>query len=682
MNGLSGFIALFVAGYSLWILTFDDTNYSLSLFLFFIIFIALFAFVIALFLNYKKFGEYLLEPEAAKRRIYYKYIVPSLPNKKVAPVPNYHLIAIYQYKPEMLDSLALPYKARIEESRMIRKAVAFLHSYKHVPASLEGGHGGATLWQHSWNVVRVGLAVAHAYQFTPLTRKANLAVLRNMAKAYKGLAHERHDCIDANDPFVFLLLLAHDIGKAYCYAQVAGKWDKVKDRHGPVGATILHALGSPVLLPLHEANALNMIVTYYHVRHFAPSSEFFTEKDYRLLDFLYHVDVLTSAIEEGQLDSFLGHDAGVAAGKESVSDQQEAVPAPEANAPEKTSATELVVTKDEPEAQPQALPAVEGVAVEETSLGRDQHQTNLTSEAIKESHDQVTALHHEPVVETQESSQENASVTPVAEPERQLAALVDRDEERIRYVSDVIANHKKLRNETRRAVILLLNKQEGIMYLDYAWLPPRALIEALLASIPLKEMQADFELSERDFEGNLPIFFRALVQNADKEGAVYYGSDDQVFAAQDAVFSLEANEHTFQTIGIHPVFFGVYKFPANAQVKKITPVSKETVSQREAQNIRARAIIFRKKADVAIVEHKEKSNKKPDVSTVKTKSTFDLVKFLATLGTDAPKEIVLKEDVVLIQREFFEANYIINKSRVKYDIIKEGEIEYYQFRLP
>lgn len=687
MASFSTLFSLVFFVYVFWIFKFDDYSYNLEVYALIVIFIIVVSYIVAYILNIRIFGEYLFSSKDAKKIALYKYIVPKLPNDKVAPVPNYHMIEAYQYKPEMLDDLALPFKAQIEESRMAKKVVAFLHSYKHVPATLDGGHGGATLWQHSWNVVRVGMAVAHAYYFTPLTLKANLAVLRNMAKAYKGLPHEHRGCIDANDPFVLLLLLAHDIGKAHCYAQVAGKWEKVKDRHGPVGAAILHALGAPVLLPLHEANALNMIVTYYHVRHFAPSSEFFTEKDYQLLDFLYHVDVLTSAIEEGTLDSLLEHDASLTADQKCVAANTEKAPDLLLPPKPKQEAPVPVLSSNEPEKETvvQKLTVDQNVVTKEPDHAREEKRIDDNSHAVATAPQHVentSSVEHANTSNT-EVEHSRAHEQPAAEQEKLPAHFVDLSEDRIKLVSSAIAKYKKLRNETRRAALLLLNKKEnGVMYLDYAWLSPRALIETLLASIPLKEMQADFELSESDFEGDLPIFFRALVYSADKEGAVYYGNNDQLFTAQDAVFLLETETCSLQTIGIHPVFFGLYKVPAGVHVKKFAPVSTVYVSRRDAQNLRAKMLMFRQKAEMVIAEHKTKSNKKPDVSTVKTKSTFDLVKFLATLGNDVPKEIVLKEDVVLIQREFFETNYILNKSRTKYDIIKIDEIEYYQFKLP
>lgn len=163
-----------------------------------------------------------------------------------------------------------------------------------LPAAPEPkGHGGATLWAHSGNVLRAMQELAPSWRYTGMRNSKGVVVVpvQDLQKGYHAFAQD--------DPLLILAAIAHDLGKVDCYEwdQKSGRVKEVKDNHGTVGASMLRRMPEILALPLPERDALLLAVSYYHHPSDMPTSLWIGDMARSLTLLLYEADCLASVRE-------------------------------------------------------------------------------------------------------------------------------------------------------------------------------------------------------------------------------------------------------------------------------------------------------------------------------------------------------------------------------------------------
>jgi hypothetical protein len=170
-----------------------------------------------------------------------------------------------------------------------------MNSKPDLPASpIKGGHGGATLIEHSFNVVAMMFKKAPAWRYVGHKNKSGKIIfpLIDMTKTeFK---------FDPQDPILPLTAFAHDIGKITCYDLKAdGSIVEVKRNHDIEGAKILRTLPEVMALPWKDQMALLIACEYYHHQGSLPQSMWIDDRARSLIELLLDVDVATGKAEGG-----------------------------------------------------------------------------------------------------------------------------------------------------------------------------------------------------------------------------------------------------------------------------------------------------------------------------------------------------------------------------------------------
>lgn len=182
-----------------------------------------------------------------------------------------------------------------------------------LPAShVPGGHGGATLIQHSLNVIQSMHQVCGDWKFEGHRNKDG--TFWYQANGTPGKPYHQFSPID---PILPLAAFGHDIGKIVCYEQENGKVtektvvsfafegaildsDKSKRKkvpHDTEGARLLRRLPELWELPHEDMNDLLVAIGYYHKVGTLPLSV--SERAHSLTELLLHADVQAGFAEDG-----------------------------------------------------------------------------------------------------------------------------------------------------------------------------------------------------------------------------------------------------------------------------------------------------------------------------------------------------------------------------------------------
>ena len=192
-------------------------------------------------------------------------------------------------------------KSYPKHAALFEAGIKILAAYRHIPASVvPGGHGGASLETHSFNVLREALAHEKTWvyrgQFT--------------SSGYQTAAIQDKNYQFYPDPLVPLCALLHDIGKIECYQIIDGIPTEVKKRHDEEGSKMLAALPEFRAMSKDDRNAMGVAVGYYH--HPGSIPLHMPDRPRALAVFTLAVDVMAGKKEGGYHETDLADEPGVA----------------------------------------------------------------------------------------------------------------------------------------------------------------------------------------------------------------------------------------------------------------------------------------------------------------------------------------------------------------------------------
>lgn len=153
------------------------------------------------------------------------------------------------------------------------------------PASpTKGGHGDATLLEHSLNVAETGLELMPTWRFQPKNRDIDL---------------QDHALSPQDRDIAMLILVGHDIGKLSAFEVTRDSVKIVKRFHDREGGRILSTIKEIWILPEDDRKALIAAVTHEHHPQDLPTHTGDTVR--LLLEFLIASDTEAGRREEGRV---------------------------------------------------------------------------------------------------------------------------------------------------------------------------------------------------------------------------------------------------------------------------------------------------------------------------------------------------------------------------------------------
>ncbi|AJW47559.1 MULTISPECIES: HD domain-containing protein [Ralstonia] len=163
-------------------------------------------------------------------------------------------------------------------------------------------HGGATLVEHTLNVLDGMLELAPAWRYEGV-RDTKGKVVVPVADVNRGFhVFDKGDPV--LNPMLVLAAVAHDIGKVECYRQVDPKRpervEEVAPNHGEMGAKMLRGVPSLMNLSIGDRQALILAVSYYHHMSDMPIAGWMGDLPRSLMMLLYEADCLASWREGGR----------------------------------------------------------------------------------------------------------------------------------------------------------------------------------------------------------------------------------------------------------------------------------------------------------------------------------------------------------------------------------------------
>lgn len=168
-----------------------------------------------------------------------------------------------------------------------------------LPASpVPGGHGGATLIEHSFNVVNTMMEMAPKWSYRGHKNKRgeiSFPLLDNTRTEFR---------FAPGDPIVPLAAFAHDIGKTSCYKMTpGGSVIEVRKNHDIEGAKLLRTLPEMMALPWKDRMAVLTACEYYHHIGSLPYSTWIDDRARALIELLIAADIATGQKEGGVMVS-------------------------------------------------------------------------------------------------------------------------------------------------------------------------------------------------------------------------------------------------------------------------------------------------------------------------------------------------------------------------------------------
>jgi hypothetical protein len=188
-------------------------------------------------------------------------------------------------------------------ARALAQAWAIMQAADLPAASVPGGHGQATLVEHSWNVLRTLLRLKELPPYRGMTNKEGkitFPLLDATKTEYR---------FDREDPLPMLCAFAHDIGKVTCFVKGKdGRITVVKDDHDTEGKRLVRRLSAWRMLDFAEYQRALICLGYYHKPSEVPRTNWIDDRARALLMLIHQVDEWTSELEgRGYYDKYIRH---------------------------------------------------------------------------------------------------------------------------------------------------------------------------------------------------------------------------------------------------------------------------------------------------------------------------------------------------------------------------------------
>lgn len=170
-----------------------------------------------------------------------------------------------------------------------------MYATPRLPASpVQGGHGGATLIEHSFNVVDTMLQMAPSWAYKGHRNKkgeVTFPLLDSTKTEFR---------FHSGDPIIPLAAFAHDIGKTACYQMQSNQSVvEVRKNHDIEGAKIMRTLPEVMALPWSDRMAVLTACEFYHHVGSLPYSTWIDDRARALIELLIAADVATGQREGG-----------------------------------------------------------------------------------------------------------------------------------------------------------------------------------------------------------------------------------------------------------------------------------------------------------------------------------------------------------------------------------------------
>lgn len=186
---------------------------------------------------------------------------------------------------------------------LFKVAAGIYAEHGDIPASpVPGGHGGASLRQHSENVLMEMMELAPGWNYIGHTGKSGKVLVHPLDGTwiYKDKL--------ADSPILPLMAYLHDIGKVECYKLKDGFVKEVQKNHDTVGKRILIRINEYWELPVDDREILAMAIGYYH--HIGSLPLWCNDAVRAASELLIHVDIATGLKEGGDMNDFEDYAAG------------------------------------------------------------------------------------------------------------------------------------------------------------------------------------------------------------------------------------------------------------------------------------------------------------------------------------------------------------------------------------
>lgn len=190
-------------------------------------------------------------------------------------------------------------KSHPQHAEAFMAVFSVMYAEPRLPASpVPGGHGGATLIEHSFNVVDTMLQMAPKWSYRGHRNKRgeiSFPLLDNTKMEFR---------FGSGDPIVPLAAFAHDIGKTACYKMNhQGSVTEVRKNHDIEGAKILRTLPEIMALPWKDRMAILIACEFYHHIGSLPYSMWIDDRARALIELLIAADIATGQREGGLVSS-------------------------------------------------------------------------------------------------------------------------------------------------------------------------------------------------------------------------------------------------------------------------------------------------------------------------------------------------------------------------------------------
>lgn len=171
-------------------------------------------------------------------------------------------------------------------AKLFEHTAAIIHGNPDIPASaVPGGHGGASLETHSWNVLRAALGNQKTWVYQGTKTQRGIVAIPVYDPDYRFYP----------DPLIPLSAFCHDIGKIVCYRNENGITKEVKPRHDEEGAKLVAALPEFRELTFPDQEDLLICLGYYH--HWRSIPLHVVDRGRALTEFLLMVDMMAGRLE-------------------------------------------------------------------------------------------------------------------------------------------------------------------------------------------------------------------------------------------------------------------------------------------------------------------------------------------------------------------------------------------------
>lgn len=253
-------------------------------------------------------------------------------------------------------------------AKAFRAVLAVMEAQPKLPASpVPGGHGDASLIDHSFNVVDTMLEMAPKWVYQGHKNKkgdVSFPLLDSTKVEFR---------FDKDDPLPILAALAHDIGKITCYQLNSdGTVTEVKKHHDVEGARLLRCIPEVMDLPWEDQMALLIACEYYHHIGSLPYSTWINDRARALIELLIAADIATGQREGGIIiGEYENADIIVQNNKNALSDNKIQQPSQALADPQETSDADATAHQSTINSAPQATPAPAPAVAPATSAGAD-----------------------------------------------------------------------------------------------------------------------------------------------------------------------------------------------------------------------------------------------------------------------------------------------------------------------